>query len=925
MRSLLKVLFFSGVIFLAIFLPLLFSQAQAGLGGDELRSYANDFESNDQEQTGESRDLITERRFEQDRIPRVREIPVHNSNGGPLSPQEQNAMQGSIKNDFGVNDDTVGISDHYSPAIAKSIAPTGDFVITWEDYRNGNSDIYAQRFDSSGTPQGSNFKVNDDAGTAGQDIPAIAMNGSGNFVITWEDGRNGNSDIYAQRFDSSGTPQGANFMVNNDDGTANQARPAIAMDGSGNFVITWRDGRNGSDIYAQRYDSSGTPQGANFKVNDDAGTADQFDPAIAMDGSGNFVITWQDYRTVNNGNIYAQRYDSSGTPQGANFKVNDDAGTANQWYPAIAMDDSGNFVITWSDERSNYDYDIYAQRYDSSGTPQGANFKVNDDAGAVHQFDPAIAMDGSGNFVITWQDLRNGNSDIYAQRFDSTGAPQGANFKVNDDAGTASQAAIAMDGSAYFTITWRDGRNGNTDIYAQRYNSSGTPQGPNFRVNDDAVNARQYFPAMAMDDSGNFVITWGDLRNGNSDIYAQRFDPSGTPQGPNFKANDDAGNANQYDPAMAMDDSGNFVITWGDLRNGNYSDIYAQRFDSSGTPQGINLKVNDDAGSADQYNPAIAMDGSGNFVITWTDSRNGNDNLDIYAQRYNSSGIPLGSNFKVNDDAGITGQWSSAITMDNSGNFAITWTDYRNGDLNPDVYAQRYNSSGIPLGSNFKVNDDAGTADQYDPAIAVDLPGNFVITWADLRNGNSDIYAQRFNSSGTPQGANFMVNDDAGTTDQHDPAIAMDSSGNFVIAWDDVRNGNLDIYAQGYNSSGTATGSNYLVPNLNYSTFEQAYPAVGANSSNICFAWEDDRGDPWKDIYAKIVDWDWSNYICGDVSRDGVVNSADISYLVNYFFIAGPAPMPPEAGDVNNDGLLNSADISYLINYLFVAGPAPCP
>jgi hypothetical protein len=617
MRPNIKVLFFGVVIFLAAFLPPL-----AG---------STDFGSSEQEQTRESKNLSTERRFEQDRIPSVREIPVHNSNGGLLSPQEQEAIQGIIKNDFGVNDDTVDISDQSLPAIAK--APTGDFVITWEDHRNGNWDIYAQRFDFSGTPQGSNFKVNDDAGIANQYNPAIAMNISGNFVITWQDYRNGLIHLYAQRYNSSGTPQGANFMVNDSAGEGWPEHPAIAMDGSGNFVITWNTAGpyyryDQWEIYAQRYNSSGTPQGANFMVNDNV-PAKQYHPAIAMDEPADFVITWEDNR---NGNydIYAQRYYPSGAPQGANFKVNDDAGTANQYNPAIAMDVSGDFVITWEDYR-NGNPDIYAQRFHFYGTPRDANFKVNDDAGTAEQSYPAIAMDDIGNFVITWQDDRNSNWDIYAQRYNSSGTPQGANFKVNDDAGTANQyyPAIAMDGSGNFVITWQDDRNGNWDIYAQRFNSSGTPQGANFKVNDGIVWVSQGNPAIAMDGSGNFVITWGDYRNGNSDIYAQRYNSSGTPQGANFKVNGDAGTAVQDFPTIAMDGSGNFVITWQDKRDGYY-DIYAQRYNSSGTPQGANFKVNNDAGTAEQVLPAIAKGGSGNFVITWGDYRNGN--ADIYAQ-----------------------------------------------------------------------------------------------------------------------------------------------------------------------------------------------------------------------------------------------------------------------------------------------------
>jgi len=64
----------------------------------------------------------------------------------------------------------------------------------------------------------------------------------------------------------------------------------------------------------------------------------------------------------------------------------------------------------------------------------------------------------------------------------------------------------------------------------------------------------------------------------------------------------------------------------------------------------------------------------------------------------------------------------------------------------------------------------------------------------------------------------------------------------------------------------------------------------------------------------------------GDANADGVINSADVVYLINYLFKGGPAPQPLEAGDVNFDEIINSADVVYLINYLFKGGPPPsCP
>jgi hypothetical protein len=48
-------------------------------------------------------------------------------------------------------------------------------------------------------------------------------------------------------------------------------------------------------------------------------------------------------------------------------------------------------------------------------------------------------MDGSGNFVVVWEDKQNGNYDIYGQRYSSRGAKLGTNFLVSDDGGSSYQ------------------------------------------------------------------------------------------------------------------------------------------------------------------------------------------------------------------------------------------------------------------------------------------------------------------------------------------------------------------------------------------------------------------------------------------------------------------------------------------------------
>jgi hypothetical protein len=81
-----------------------------------------------------------------------------------------------------------------------------------------------------------------------------------------------------------------------------------------------------------------------------------------------------------------------------------------------------------------------------------------------------------------------------------------------------------------------------------------------------------------------------------------------------------------------------------------------------------------------------------------------------------------------------------------------------------------------------------------------------------------------------------------------------------------------------------------------------------------------------------VSNWGESNYVFkniapvyvrGDASGDGIVDAADIVFLINYLFLGGSPPIPLPSGDPNNDCVLDVADIVYLINYLFVEGAPP--
>ncbi|MGH9465567.1 MAG: hypothetical protein ACRD0X_07955, partial [Thermoanaerobaculia bacterium] len=254
-------------------------------------------------------------------------------------------------------------------------------------------------------PLGEEFQVNTYT-TNYQSNPSIAMEGGGGFVVVWssneQDGSGGG--VFGRLFDAAGEPLGGEFQVNTHT-AGSQFRPAVARNGAGDFVVVWTSSpQDGSDqgVFGQRYDAAGNAVGREFQINTYT-TGQQYDHAVAADAFGNFVVVWNSRdQDGSDGGIFGQRYDAAGNAVGEEFQVNTYT-TYSQRDPAVAADPAGNFVVVWGSSQAccYFGYAaIFAQRYDSAGTPAGGEFQVNETGGG--QYDPAVAADAAGNFVVVW-------------------------------------------------------------------------------------------------------------------------------------------------------------------------------------------------------------------------------------------------------------------------------------------------------------------------------------------------------------------------------------------------------------------------------------------------------------------------------------------------------------------------------------------
>jgi hypothetical protein len=344
----------------------------------------------------------------------------------------------------------------------------------------------------------------------------IASDASGNFVVAWvSDSQDGSGvGVFGQRYDSAGTPIGSEFQINSAT-TAAQVTPSVASDAAGDFVVVWSSFVGDGDQYGivgQRYDNAGGPLGSEFQVNTIATHSQRF-PSLASDSSGNFVAVWGCFPPVLQPCAYemsGQRYDSGGAPLGGEFRIN--STSSGQKYPSIASAASGNFVVVWQTlYQDGHAQGIFGQRFDSAGAPLGSEFQINSYT-SFNQQRPSVSSDAAGNFVVVWESYRQDGSGyaVAGQRFDSLGAPQGGEFLVNTFSfGAQQNPSVASDAVGNFLVTWAsDAQDGSGwGVFAQRYDGSGAPQGDEFQVNT-FITSYQQRPSVGAVGENSFVVVW---------------------------------------------------------------------------------------------------------------------------------------------------------------------------------------------------------------------------------------------------------------------------------------------------------------------------------------------------------------------------------------------------------------------------------
>jgi len=296
--------------------------------------------------------------------------------------------------------------------------------------------------------------------------------------------------------------------------------------------------------------------------------------------------------------------------------------------------------------------------------------------------------------------------------------------------------------------------------------------------------------------------------------------------GDNFKIGSQA----HYPSVTGLNDGG-FVLTWNYTTHDGIVEIYGQRYDQEGFPVGQEFQVT----SPNEYRhwyPSMAGLTDGGFVVTWHSTTSNGVGPDgsgdgVYAQRYDHNGIPVGEDFQVNSYTYST-QNDPSIAALTDGGFVITWQS--NDVDNYGVYGQRYDRNGVPMGEEFQVNSYTPHM-QWESSVTGLTDGGFVVVWqSDIEDGipnNDEIRGQRYDQNSLPIGEEFSINSYT-ENNQKEAVVTGLNDGGFVVIWQsEHQDGNgWEIYGQRYDKNGLPVDEEFRVNSETES--DQIKPSVTA-------------------------------------------------------------------------------------------------
>lgn len=656
---------------------------------------------------------------------------------------------------------TAGDSTLHSLAVDAS----GNPVLAWNCKVGGIGEIYLRRWDGLGWAElGGSATGGGVSATVGTSVgPSLALDAAGNPTIAWEDFTNGNAEIYVRQWDGlawtelggSGTGGGVSTTP------ADSTNPSLRLDGAARPVVAWLEGPPGDQrVFLRQWDGMAWIELGGSATADGAGgvAADARDVSLEILPSGNPILAWSQ-TTATDRDIFVRYWSGiswaglggsdGGLGMSATFgKISDN--------PRLAVDATGSPVVAWVDGVASTPTDqvgvVYLRRWSGAawlevgGSARGGGVSRN----AGDSFAPSLALDAGGNPAVAWEDTRNSFPEIYFRRWSGTAwvelAGSATAGGVSATPGESRHPVLALDAAGNPAIAWQEGDPGSREICLRRWTGAVWEElaGSGSGGGVSATAADSSLPSLSIGPAGDPAIAWRE-GTGASDgeIFFRRWNGSAWEElGGSATAGGLSGTAAESAaPSLKVDAAGTPTIAWSETPGS----IYLRRWGGAtwdeigGSATGAGLS----APSTNASSPSLALDAAGAPLVAWQDFALGYS--EPFFRRWNGMGwAELGGSASGRGVSGTAGySLSPVLAVDPLTGFPVlAWAEFNGTE---DIFVKRWNGvswaeiEGSATGGGISAN--AGSSQA--PVLAVDGSGQPAVAWQDKSNGGSTIYLKR--------------------------------------------------------------------------------------------------------------------------------------------------------------------------------------
>jgi hypothetical protein len=337
-----------------------------------------------------------------------------------------------------------------SPVMTK--LPDGRILVSW--HQNTPTTGFARIYSGEGVAQADQFSLNPNCGSGWRYGHVVAPLANGGIASFWGGGCH---TLSVQEFNPQFSPVRGDFEL--DLGGVDWPR-AFALS-NGDILVAGRDHASPSALRMIRLDQTLTPRAkvATANVNATGLSHNDLQVAAAVSPSGEYAIAW----SASSNNLFARRFNNSGSPLGDEFIVNSSAGGSRN-NPSLAYNNRNELWIAWDGASSSGNREVFLRRFAAGGAALGDEVMVNEYTRGG-QTSPSLGIGADGTAAVAWTSPDDNGNGVFARVFYADGVPATTEFQVNQAQSGDQSARSTMISDGKLILAWRGNGSSGEGVY----------------------------------------------------------------------------------------------------------------------------------------------------------------------------------------------------------------------------------------------------------------------------------------------------------------------------------------------------------------------------------------------------------------------------------------------------------------------------